>query len=245
MKRVRLRVAGESSSESYLESLSDLLVGLLFIFIIILMSFALNFRIAQDATKSTERNLSDAAQLRSNLLESMKASLLRQHIPIFIDKRNGVLRLPQSLLFAEGSADISDQGNTALGILAHRLDSILPCYALGNERRHACPSESHPIIDALFIEGHTDDIPISTDQFRDNWDLSAARSRSTYDALLKAAPHLTTIMNENHQPLLSISAYGDTRPVEGYKTQQETRRNSRRIDLRFVIAAPNVDDIHI
>jgi hypothetical protein len=43
---------------SYLVSVSDLMVGMLFIFIIILMAFALNFRIAQE----------DAARVQGQLV---------------------------------------------------------------------------------------------------------------------------------------------------------------------------------
>ena len=45
--------AALGQDESYLVSVSDLMVGLLFLFIIILMAFALNFRSAEDAAEAT------------------------------------------------------------------------------------------------------------------------------------------------------------------------------------------------
>ncbi len=37
----------------------------------------------------------------------------------------------------------------------------------------------------LIVEGHTDDVPISTDVFRDNWDLSVARSTRVIRQLVR------------------------------------------------------------
>jgi chemotaxis protein MotB len=245
MRRSQTPNVSADIQESYLESLSDLLVGLLFIFIIILMSFALNLRVAQEATAKVERHLSDAGSLRSDLLTSIQKGMNAQHIRVYLDPKNGVVRLPEDLLFESGSATISPQGQLAMAKLARRLVRILPCYARGIPRSIDCPPESHPVLDAMFIEGHTDDIQMYSSEFKNNWELSAARSKNAFDALVTASPALEHIKNEANQPLLSISAYGDTRPVAGFKTKQETRRHSRRLDLRFIVGTPSVEDVRL
>ena len=230
--------SGESESESYLESLSDLLVGMLFIFIIILMVFALNYRVAQQQKQKLTERLANAAELRSSLLSDLKEQLQRTGVPVSIDPRNGVMHLPESLLFDSGSASFKPGGTGALGVLGRALGRDLPCYAYGGRPRH-CPSDSRAIIDTLLIEGHTDNVPIRTASFADNWDLSAARSKVTFEFLLHADPALAAIQNERQEPLLSIGAYGSTRPVAPNNTDAGRRKN-RRIDLRFVIGAPSI-----
>ena len=218
--------------------MSDLLVGMLFIFIIILMVFALNFRVAQQQTRQVTEHLANAAELRSQLLSDLQRQLRRQGIPVAVDPTNGVMHLPESLLFDSGSADFKPSGFRALGVLSRELSHDLPCYTAGRTPKY-CPADAHPIIDALFIEGHTDNVPIQTSSFYDNWDLSAARSKNTYLNLIKDVPQLGKLSNERRQPLLSISAYGDTRPV-GSNATDAGRRKNRRIDLRFIIGSPRI-----
>jgi chemotaxis protein MotB len=228
------------ASESYLESLSDLLVGMLFIFIIILMVYALNYREAQQQTRQVTERLANAAQLRSDLLSDLRLQLKRQGIPVAVDPTNGVMHLPESLLFDSGSAEFKPSGHRALAVLSRELEHDLPCYTFGHIPSY-CPRGARPIIDALFIEGHTDNVPIQNAGFYDNWDLSAARSKSTFQNLVKSSAMLARITNERRQPLLSISAYGDTRPVAS-NVSDEGRRRNRRIDLRFIISSPRIID---
>jgi flagellar motor protein MotB len=164
----------------------------------------------------------------------------RRGVFVDVDERNGILRLPESLLFPSGSADFSPQGRQKVAIVANELASELPCYALGPNPGRRCPSDAHAVLDAVFIEGHTDSVPITGGPYKDNWDLSAARSRHTYQALVESSPALNKIWNANGQPLLSISAYGDTRPLTGFKSLGENQKHSRRIDLRFIVGTPTL-----
>lgn len=235
---MRLLSGDSDSSQSYLESLSDLLVGMLFIFIIILMVFALNYRVAQQQTRQVTERLANAAELRAQLLTDLQQQLKKQGVPVTVDPTNGVMHLPESLLFDSGSADFKPSGLRALAILSQELTRDLPCYTAGQRAKY-CPAGSRPIIDALFIEGHTDNVPISNSAFLDNWDLSAARSKRTFQDLVTASAVLKRLHNDRNEPLLSISAYGDTRPVAPNSTD-EGRRKNRRIDLRFIISSPRI-----
>jgi flagellar motor protein MotB len=229
-------VLPEPVTESYLESLSDLLLGLLFIFIIILMSFSLSLRVETDRNQALNKRLTDSVKLRGQLLSALKGSLNLKGVSVEIDERNGVLRLPENLLFDSGSAEFNALGLRKVQVVARELARSLPCYS-GGSLRH-CPPGSRPVLDALFIEGHTDNVPITGGPYKDNWELSAARSRETYRALLAGAPALEHQLNENGQPLLSISAYGETRPLSGFGSVAQNQKHSRRIDLRFIVAAP-------
>lgn len=233
--------------DSYLASLSDLIIGVLFVFIILLMAFALNYRVAQTDADAREKELkqrneqlSDGQNERKNLLISIKGTLKDKGIPVEIDLQNGVLRLPESLLFDSGKADFRDTGVNALHIVAENLSAILPCYASGDSSRAKCKTGMrNSKLEAIFIEGHTDNVPIHNAFFKDNWDLSVARAKGTYLELIKGASDLEVLTNDKEQPLLSFSAYAERRPIEDNATDAGRRKN-RRIDLRFIMSVPKV-----
>ena len=227
---------------SYLESLSDLFVGFLFIFIIFLMLFALLLAVAQKRTEVVTTQLTDSGLLRAQMLTEIQAALKRRGIIIAIDTRTGIARLPESLLFESGQAQLRADGASKLAIVAHELRAVLPCYAHGVKPFTRCSAAAHPILDAMFIEGHTDNVPISNASFSDNYDLSAQRSKQTFLALLQGAPDLDHLRNDSGQFLISLSAYGEKRPIKP-NTSETNRRTNRRIDLRFVVGTPRMEDI--
>jgi flagellar motor protein MotB len=97
-------------------------------------------------------------------------------------------------------------------------------------------------LEAVYVEGHTDDVPIASgrsDGVRDNWDLSAARAKNTYFTLLLSAPALAYLTNDRDETLLGVSGYGEFRPVAPNGTASGREAN-RRIDLRFLMAAPEL-----
>lgn len=93
--------------------------------------------------------------------------------------------------------------------------------------------EAHPVLDEVIailkelpnsvrIEGHTDNIPINTERFPSNWDLSSARSI----AILKY------FINEHgfEPSRLSALGYGEFRPIETNDTPSGRLKN-RRVDI--------------
>lgn len=226
---------------SYLESLSDLFVGFVFIFIIFLMLFALLLAEAQKRTEAVTTKLTDAGMLRAQMLNEIEEALKRRGIRITIDTRTGIARLPESLLFDSGSAMLKPDGQQRLIIVAQELRAILPCYAYGVKTTARCASSARPILDAMFIEGHTDNVVFRGGDI-DNYDLSAERAKQTFQALKGGARDLDSLKNESGQRLLSLSAYGPDRPLESNATERGRRAN-RRIDLRFVVGTPSIDDI--
>lgn len=229
---------------SYLASLSDLMIGLLFIFIIILMAFTLSYKAAEEAGQrersilaSANQALTDSDRLRAQILQHVQRSLEQQGIRVQVDLRNGVLRLPESLLFDEGSAEFRPGGVAAIAKVASALSAVLPCYAAGSVSLAGCSPEERNRLDSVFIEGHTDNVPIQSVLYRDNWDLSVARARVTYFSLFRNAPDLQALINGNGEPLFSMTAYADTRPAANNSTA-DGRAENRRIDLRFIMTPP-------
>jgi flagellar motor protein MotB len=225
----------EEEEESYFVSMADMMVGLLFVFIILLLYFALQFR-------QTTHDIASADESRAAILTRLDKALKAQGLRVSIDVDQGVLRLPEDVLFDVGEADLTPRGRQAVAILGRAMTNVLPCYTWPRPARGCPPTRQH--LDAIFIEGHTDSDPMAGQgAIRDNLDLSVMRATNTYRALLAATPTLGLLRNqppagpETPQPVLSVSGYGADRPVDPSGTPEAKQRN-RRIDLRFLMAAP-------
>lgn len=78
------------------------------------------------------------------------------------------------------------------------------------------------------LEGHTDSIPIQTERFRSNWDLSAARAISVM-ALLQERYGIA-------RGRMAVMGYADTVPLAANETEEGRSRN-RRVDIVILNAA--------
>lgn len=91
----------------------------------------------------------------------------------------------------------------------------------------------------VVIAGHTDNIPIHNDQFRSNWDLSAARAIT----LLRKLEEVDSVDPKR----ITIAGHADTQPLVPNDTPQHRARN-RRVEVILVNGgepqkARSVDDI--
>ena len=76
----------------------------------------------------------------------------------------------------------------------------------------------------VIVEGHTDDVPISNAQFRDNWDLAAGRAASVVQAIQQ-----TGLIDGDR---LSAVSKGETAPI-GDNTTAAGREENRRIEIEI------------
>jgi flagellar motor protein MotB len=224
----------QEEEESYFISMSDMMVGLLFIFIIMLVYYALQYR-------QTTDELSGAERTRTEILAQLEKRLKDHGVQVVVDYQTGVLRLPEDVLFAKGQFELAPNGIAAVSVVAHEMMKVLPCYTFGMERDD-CPKTPHRI-DAIFVEGHTDADPMRGAM--DNWDLSVRRATNTYRQLIADAPDLRRLMNRpigepDSVPIFGVSGYGPDRPIARGDDEEAKRRN-RRIDLRFLMATPRAE----
>lgn len=130
-----------------------------------------------------------------------------------IEIKNGkvYVSLSDKLLFKSGSAQIESKGKEAISVLA----SVL---------------EKNTDVE-ITVEGHTDNVPIKTTQFKDNWDLSVVRATSIVRMLI----------NDYGLPADRITAAGKGEfvPVADNSTA-EGRAKNRRTEI---ILAPKLDEI--
>ena len=197
----------------------------------------------RDAISAVTDHLMHDNRLRSDMLATVLALLRERAVEVTLDPENGILRLPESLLFETGEAVLRPEGVRALRELAGVLALTLPCYSRAPVVQQVdCPIPPKALLEAVLVEGHTDDRPISTLTFADNWQLASARAINTFKALLAYEPSLATLTNVRAEALLGVSNYEAQRPVSLGPTAEDRRLN-RRIDLRFLIAAPSVAQI--
>jgi len=119
--------------------------------------------------------------------------------------------LSDKLLFQSGSAAVESKGREALKVLADVLNK-------------------NPDIDIL-VEGHTDNIPIKTAVYKDNWDLSVARATT-----------ITRILTEtNSVNAKRVTASGRSQFYpKATNDAAEGRAKNRRTEI---ILSPKLDEI--
>ena len=233
-----------SEEQGYLASVSDVMATLLFIFIITTMTFVLELQEATSRASKKEKELTDAREVRKELMEDIKKTLDKKGITVEIDTEKGLLHIPGDILFPSGQAHFPRGGTEEKHVreLGEALASLLPCYCVTKE---PCKKEYLPgRFDAVLIEGHTDRVKISktNPKFEDNWDLSAARSIATYRYLTKEFEALKNFKNTKGEHLLGVSAYEATRPrIEHNPDLNKGTPENRRIALRFILATPETE----
>lgn len=248
MSRVASRSASavdEGGWGGQLISLSDLMAGLLFIFILIVLYFALELNRATQVQIQVIDDMTNALQVREQLLQAIDRQLRIEGVDVEVDYDNGVLSFRENILFPSGSATLRPGGLVAVNKLARILAEVLPCYT-GAPTDPLPPSCDNPAkrgrLEAVFIEGHTDTVRVNpASRFRDNWDLSAARAISVFAEMMTPHPELDTLTNAKRERLFSVSGYADRRPANAAWTSNRTeegRARNRRIDLRFIMAYP-------
>jgi chemotaxis protein MotB len=237
--------------ENYFVSMTDMMVGILFVFIILLMVFAMNFRQQTDTSleqiellkqvRDTAQKVQEevrelqlkvqaeisaaaaASELTHELLETLKEQLAAEGLEVTIDYRSGVLRLSQDAInFDLNSADLHGRAAANVDKLAKVMSMVLPLYTPEKGKRPA-------YIETVFIEGHTDEQGLP----ERNWKLSTERAVNTFWRLVQREPYLGELRNRAGTPVLSAAGYASSRPIPGVSTFEYDRH--RRIDLRFIL----------
>lgn len=168
-----------------------------------------------------ERKLDEMQRVisRQDSITSRLNSVLRDALLGFnsdelsVEIRNGKVYVSMSdkLLFKSGSSAVEEKGKEALKLLAQVL-------------------EKNPDIDIL-VEGHTDNVPIKTSIYKDNWDLSVARATTIVRILTndyKIAPTRLTASGKGE-----FSPKADNGTAEG-------RAKNRRTEI---ILSPKLDEL--
>lgn len=252
------RASESEEGENYFVSMTDMMVGVLFIFIIMLMIFALDFRTktdvqdnAIDVAREVARKLDDlqkdvkaeiasmdrSQETRRKLLTTLKSELKADGMDVQIDEANGVLRLTEDAVRFDASQSILlDRAKFNVDRIARVLEKVIPNYVACqiSAGQNKCRAGLESSIETVFIEGHTDSTGARGGDDRYNWQLSAERSVNTYREIVNFAPSLRSLRNTRNEEIISVSGYASTRPIDPSENHEAWARN-RRIDLRFVM----------
>jgi chemotaxis protein MotB len=163
-----------------------------------------------DQLSAIEAEIRERNRIYEEVLGRFRSLIDAGRLSVSIVRGRMVINLPQDILFGSGSATLGGEGRETLSQIATVLSEF-------DDR-------------SFQVEGHTDNVPISTTQFPSNWELSAARALSVVKLLVDrgVAPEL-----------VSGAGYGEYQPV-GTNQTAEGRRLNRRIEI---VMLPNLNVI--
>lgn len=169
----------------------------------------------EERLKEMEAIVSRQDSITKSLNRIVKNALLGfKTDELSVEMKNGkvYVSMTDKLLFKSGSATVEDKGKQAIKSLADVFNKNFD-------------------ID-IAIEGHTDNVPIKTSQYRDNWDLSVARATS-----------IVRILTEEYKvdpKRLTASGKGEYFPVAS-NDDLEGRAKNRRTEI---ILSPKLDELY-
>lgn len=155
------------------------------------------------------------AEITNRLRTSIANALMNykaDELTVYLKDGKVHVSLAENLLFKSGSDVVDPKGKEALKSLAEVLNS----------------SEDFTVS----IEGHTDNVPIKTATFGDNWDLSTARATTIV--------RLLTSEYGFDSERITASGRSEFHPIESNLTE-EGRASNRRTE---VILSPDLQEIY-
>ncbi len=154
-----------------------------------------------------KEKIGELSEYRSEFFGRLKEILKNQKEINIVGDR---FVLQSEILFKSGSAEIGEKGKAKLSEISNLLKSITK----------KIPSKINWIIQ---VEGHTDNVPISNNEYPSNWELSVARAIAVARIM---------IQNDIEPKRINVAGYGEFRPL--VKNEDETSRNkNRRIELKL------------
>jgi chemotaxis protein MotB len=162
-----------------------------------------------DSPTDSPTDSEEFSDMQEELQKILEESELSGQIKLEINERGLLIRFLDSVLFDSGKADLKPQ---AMDII-DKVSDIL------NETNKK-----------ITVEGHTDNVPISTFKYPSNWELSTTRAVNVVKYMIDKS---------DIDPVrLSASGYADQHPISDNKTI-DSRKNNRRVDM--VILRSNMD----
>lgn len=163
--------------------------------------------------------LNKIVQLQKDVMTSLKTVLSEalmnyksDELTVYTKNGKVYVSLEEKLLFKSGSDVVDPKGKDAIKSLVKVLKDTKDV--------------------SVMVEGHTDNIPIHTAEFQDNWELSTARATSIL--------RIMTIDNGFNSYKITASGRANFYPVKSNKTPQG-RANNRRTEI---ILSPDLKDVY-
>ena len=165
------------------------------------------------------RELQTLIQSQKDIMNNLKKSVANalinyktDELSVYYKDGNVYVSLTEKLLFKSGSDVVNPKGKEALKSLAVVLNDTKDI--------------------SVMIEGHTDNVPINTKQFQDNWALSTSRANSIVRILTKDGGFGPS--------RIAASGRSQFHPAETNETT-EGRAANRRTEI---ILSPNLSELY-
>jgi len=143
-------------------------------------------------------------QLEGEFMDKNKEKSGGENISVLSDERGVVIRVLDKAFFDEGKAELKEGAKSAL-------DKIVPII--------------RNVDNQIRIEGHTDNVPINTFEFKSNWELSARRATEVVRYFIE---------KRGFPPVrVSATGYAEYRPIV-QNTSPKNRALNRRIEIIIV-----------
>ncbi|MES2964465.1 MAG: OmpA family protein [Bdellovibrionota bacterium] len=212
------QASGEGDNELWLLSYSDMMT-LLFGFFVLMYVFALNDKddralVMQD--QLAKQFNGDVHTYVAEIVTDLQKAIVKipelEDVEVQENREGIVIGFKTSLAFDSGDAELRARTKASLQEMIARIKE---------------KAEAYPII----VEGHTDDRPLTTSRYKDNWELSAARAASVVREFERAgfeSSHLTAVGMGSSRPA------APNRDVAGRTIAANLERN-RRVAIRIAI----------
>ena len=163
-----------------------------------------------DALRAVEQEVRERNAIYEDVIGRFRSMMDGGQLSVDIVRGRLVILLPQDVLFGSGSASLGAEGRSVLSEVARVLAEF-------PDRRFQ-------------VEGHTDNVPIATERFPSNWELSSARALAVVRLLAQQGVDPANV---------SGAAFGEFQPVAS-NDDREGRARNRRIEI---VMLPNLDVI--
>jgi len=155
------------------------------------------------SSQDAKEKLQNASMTTQELTVALKEQIDQGLVEIEQREDSVFITVGSGGAFPSGTADLTDEARRILDRIA--LSAMSP-------------------MSEITVTGHTDDVPISNAQFRDNWDLAAGRAASVVQAIQQ-----TGLIDGER---LSAVSKGETAPVASNSTMAG-REENRRIEIEI------------
>ncbi|PKR80789.1 flagellar motor protein MotB [Brumimicrobium salinarum] len=161
-----------------------------------------------------EKEIARQDSIAKRLNQLLREALLgfeANELSIEIKDGKVYVSMSDKLMFKSGKAEVQDKGKQALKVLADVLKR-------NTEFK-------------ILVEGHTDNVPIKTSTYKDNWDLSVARATS-----------MVRLLQEQHDisaERLTASGRGEYDPKASNSTASGRAKNRR----TEIILSPDLSEV--
>ena len=234
MKKIFVNRSQPIDSENpYWISFSDIMAGLLVIFILASVFLIIKLSTMEERVQDAIKEIEQTNKLRALMLTEIKENLAHKNINVEISENHTVLRIDSDRLYFESlSYDIPENQKKLVAEIGYAILDVIS------------QKDRLNYIDTIFIEGHTDSwrtvsFPMG------NWGLAAYRAISVWKYWteeLNEGWRFRKLKNFYGRPLFSVSGYAETRPIELNDDTENKRRKNRRIDIRFSMKKPVIKD---